>query len=59
MRKKRWRGTQGKVKTAQSRARTMAEANEDKGIKDRTGLPDQQFLTEAASTEAPPHTFLH
>lgn len=37
----------------------MAEANEDKGIKDRTGLPDQRFLTEAASTEAPPHTFLH
>lgn len=30
----------------------MAEANEDKDSKDRTGLPDRQFLTEAASAEA-------
>lgn len=30
----------------------------EKGSEDRTGRPDQQFLTEAASAEAPSHPFL-
>lgn len=42
---------EGHICRQQSRNR-QAEANEDKGSEDRTGFPDQKFLTEAAFSEA-------